>query len=181
MNGYNFYNALLALDRSHTCMKENLTNNCCIEFFSHIKWVRLLHEMPSTIRISKLCPIQHFSLSVFVGRNIFPGEYRGKIAEEEMSNSSLSSSPARSSISTTAIAGANVSSALIVDELHFPPDLISIQDRKDEALQGSYSTLFLFLFPTPLPWFYFKKIHLLGPNQVFLFHFSMLGLFDFPD
>ncbi|XP_058224477.1 protein SAMBA [Rhododendron vialii] len=52
-----------------------------------------------------------------------------------MSNSSLSSSPARSSISTTAIAGANVSSALTVDEFPFPPDLISIQDRKDEALQ----------------------------------------------
>ncbi|XP_028072159.1 protein SAMBA-like [Camellia sinensis] len=51
-----------------------------------------------------------------------------------MSNSSLSSSPARSSISTTAIAGANAASALTVDDLHFPPDLSSIQDRKDEAL-----------------------------------------------
>ncbi|CAL5432278.1 unnamed protein product [Camellia sinensis] len=54
-----------------------------------------------------------------------------------MSNSSLSSSPARSSISTTAIAGANAASALTVDDLHFPPDLSSIQDRKDEALLGS--------------------------------------------
>ncbi|GFZ17125.1 hypothetical protein Acr_26g0003950 [Actinidia rufa] len=53
-----------------------------------------------------------------------------------MSNSSLSSSPARSSISTTAIAGANVPSALTADDFHFPADLISIQDRKDEALQG---------------------------------------------
>ncbi|KAH7862946.1 hypothetical protein Vadar_011371 [Vaccinium darrowii] len=58
-----------------------------------------------------------------------------------MSNSSLSSSPARSSISTTAIAGANVSSALTVDDFHFPPDLISIQDRKDEALQVLKSDL----------------------------------------
>lgn len=51
-----------------------------------------------------------------------------------MSNSSLSSSPARSSISTTAIAGANGPSSLPVDDFHFPADLISIQDRKDEAL-----------------------------------------------
>ncbi|CAL5429482.1 unnamed protein product [Camellia sinensis] len=56
-----------------------------------------------------------------------------------MSNSSLSSSPARSSISTTAIAGANAASALTVDDLHFPPDLSSIQDRKDEALLVSSS------------------------------------------
>uniref|UniRef100_A0A5B6YSK3 Uncharacterized protein n=1 Tax=Davidia involucrata TaxID=16924 RepID=A0A5B6YSK3_DAVIN len=51
-----------------------------------------------------------------------------------MSNSSLSSSPARSSISTTAIVGANAASALTVDDFHFSADLISIQDRKDEAL-----------------------------------------------
>ncbi|XP_059644488.1 protein SAMBA [Cornus florida] len=50
------------------------------------------------------------------------------------SNSSLSSSPARSSISTTAIAGTNAPSALAVDDFHFPADIISIQDRKDEAL-----------------------------------------------
>ncbi|XP_027081548.1 protein SAMBA isoform X2 [Coffea eugenioides] len=55
-----------------------------------------------------------------------------------MSNSSLSSSPARSSISTTAVAGsANAvvgGSSLSVEDYHFPADLISIQDRKDEAL-----------------------------------------------
>uniref|UniRef100_A0A5B6YSX2 Protein SAMBA n=1 Tax=Davidia involucrata TaxID=16924 RepID=A0A5B6YSX2_DAVIN len=51
-----------------------------------------------------------------------------------MSNSSLSSSPARSSISTTAIVGGNAASALAIDDFHFPADLISIQDRKDEAL-----------------------------------------------
>ncbi|XP_019199647.1 PREDICTED: uncharacterized protein LOC109193262 [Ipomoea nil] len=53
------------------------------------------------------------------------------------SNNSLTSSPARSSISTTAIVGANATAAasLPVDDYHFPADLISIQDRKDEALQ----------------------------------------------
>ncbi|XAR54786.1 hypothetical protein NMG60_11030084 [Bertholletia excelsa] len=51
-----------------------------------------------------------------------------------MSNSSLSSSPARSSISTTAVAGLNPTSAIAVDDFPFPADLISIQDRKDEAL-----------------------------------------------
>ncbi|KAM7525452.1 hypothetical protein LguiA_015354 [Lonicera macranthoides] len=54
-----------------------------------------------------------------------------------MSNTSSlsSSSPARSSISTTAIVGANVaSSSLAIDDFHFPSDLVSVQDRKDEAL-----------------------------------------------
>ncbi|CAK9170045.1 unnamed protein product, partial [Ilex paraguariensis] len=51
------------------------------------------------------------------------------------SNSSLSSSsPARSSISTTAIVGANAASSLAIEEFHFPADLITIQDRKDEAI-----------------------------------------------
>ncbi|KAL6979897.1 hypothetical protein U1Q18_021553 [Sarracenia purpurea var. burkii] len=58
-----------------------------------------------------------------------------------MSNSSLSSSPARSSISTTAIAGGNAPSALAGDDFHFPADLISIQDRKDEALMVLKSDL----------------------------------------
>ncbi|XP_071700940.1 protein SAMBA [Rutidosis leptorrhynchoides] len=54
-----------------------------------------------------------------------------------MSNSSLTSSPARSSISTTAIIGANVmSSSLAADEVQFSTDLITIQDRKDEALRA---------------------------------------------
>ncbi|CAH1451300.1 unnamed protein product [Lactuca virosa] len=59
-----------------------------------------------------------------------------------MSNSSLTSSPARSSISTTAIIGANVmSSSLGADEVHFSTDLITIQDRKDEALRALKSDL----------------------------------------
>ncbi|CAI9288761.1 protein SAMBA [Lactuca sativa] len=59
-----------------------------------------------------------------------------------MSNSSLTSSPARSSISTTAIIGANVmSSSLAADEVHFSTDLITIQDRKDEALRALKSDL----------------------------------------
>ncbi|GJT12268.1 protein SAMBA isoform X1 [Tanacetum coccineum] len=51
-----------------------------------------------------------------------------------MSNSSLTSSPARSSISTTAIMGANMISSSLVDDVHFATDLI--QDRKDEALRA---------------------------------------------
>ncbi|KAG2680316.1 hypothetical protein I3760_11G094600 [Carya illinoinensis] len=46
-----------------------------------------------------------------------------------------SSSPAHSSISTTTIMGGNSSNAaLSTEEFHIPPDLISIQERKDEAL-----------------------------------------------
>ncbi|KAK3041557.1 hypothetical protein RJ639_000691 [Escallonia herrerae] len=45
-----------------------------------------------------------------------------------MSNSSLSSSPARSS--STAIAGGNVASSLAADELQFPPDLVSIYSNR---------------------------------------------------
>ncbi|KAK9275935.1 hypothetical protein L1049_023209 [Liquidambar formosana] len=51
-----------------------------------------------------------------------------------------SSSPAHSSISTTAIAGgggggsSSSNNAHNIEEFHFPSDLISIQDRKDEAL-----------------------------------------------
>ncbi|PWA46601.1 hypothetical protein CTI12_AA507110 [Artemisia annua] len=51
-----------------------------------------------------------------------------------MSNSSLTSSPARSSISTTAIVGTNMISSSLVDDVHFATDLI--QDRKDEALRA---------------------------------------------
>ncbi|XP_050150960.1 protein SAMBA [Malus sylvestris] len=56
-----------------------------------------------------------------------------------MSNSN--SSPAHSSISTTAIAGERersnsnpAAAAALSDDLFFPSDLISIQDRKQEAL-----------------------------------------------
>ncbi|KAM5573496.1 protein SAMBA [Rosa sericea] len=52
-----------------------------------------------------------------------------------------SSSPAHSSISTTAIAGernggsnGSGAAALSTDDFYFPSDLISIQDRKDEAM-----------------------------------------------
>ncbi|XP_055821020.1 protein SAMBA [Solanum dulcamara] len=57
--------------------------------------------------------------------------------------SSLSSSPARSSSSTMAMIGGNVgpSSSIAVDDFNFPPDLVSIQDRKDEALQVLKSDL----------------------------------------
>jgi hypothetical protein len=48
-----------------------------------------------------------------------------------------STSPAHSSISTTAIVGGSSSNAaLSTEEFHIPPDLISIQERKDEALHG---------------------------------------------
>ncbi|KAG9140015.1 hypothetical protein Leryth_010535 [Lithospermum erythrorhizon] len=56
------------------------------------------------------------------------------------SGNSLTSSPARSSISTAAIAGVNANATssstttMGLDEYHFPADLISIQDRKHEAI-----------------------------------------------
>ncbi|XP_059275649.1 protein SAMBA [Lycium barbarum] len=59
--------------------------------------------------------------------------------------SSLTSSPARSSSSTMAMMGGNVgptsSSSIAVDDFNFPTDLISIQDRKDEALNVLKSDL----------------------------------------
>ncbi|KAF3449381.1 hypothetical protein FNV43_RR10109 [Rhamnella rubrinervis] len=52
-----------------------------------------------------------------------------------------SSSPAHSSISTTAIVGgggggggSSSNAALSTEDFYFPSDLISIQDRKDEAM-----------------------------------------------
>ncbi|GMJ00240.1 SAMBA [Hibiscus trionum] len=47
-----------------------------------------------------------------------------------------SSSPANSSISTTAIVGGGASGSTnaAMEDFHFPSDLISIQDRKDEAM-----------------------------------------------
>lgn len=56
-----------------------------------------------------------------------------------------STSPANSSISTTAIVGGgggggggggSSSNNTVIDDFHFPSDLISIQDRKDEAMLG---------------------------------------------
>ncbi|CAN1256764.1 Protein SAMBA [Linum perenne] len=44
----------------------------------------------------------------------------------------MNTSPAHSSVSTTAIAGDGSRSAL--EDFHFPTALISIQDRKDEAM-----------------------------------------------
>ncbi|XP_009600491.1 protein SAMBA [Nicotiana tabacum] len=57
--------------------------------------------------------------------------------------SSLTSSPARSSSSTMAMIGGNAgqSSSLAADDFNFPTDLISIQDRKDEALNVLKSDL----------------------------------------
>ncbi|KAK9187591.1 hypothetical protein WN944_018989 [Citrus x changshan-huyou] len=53
-----------------------------------------------------------------------------------------STSPANSSISTTPLVGGGSSSNnTATDEFHFPSDLISIQDRKDEALQVLRSDL----------------------------------------
>ncbi|GMN30501.1 hypothetical protein TIFTF001_002823 [Ficus carica] len=52
----------------------------------------------------------------------------------------MNSSPANSSISTTAIAGggggggSGSNAALSSDDFYFPADLISFQDRKDDAL-----------------------------------------------
>ncbi|KAK4770338.1 hypothetical protein SAY87_030870 [Trapa incisa] len=48
---------------------------------------------------------------------------------------SSSSSPAHSSISTTAVVGGTSSNAaLSADDFQFPSDLISIQDRQEEAM-----------------------------------------------
>ncbi|KAE8661886.1 putative Phosphatidylinositol-glycan biosynthesis class X protein [Hibiscus syriacus] len=58
-----------------------------------------------------------------------------------------SSSPANSSISTTAIVGGGGASGgtnAALDDFHFPSDLISIQDRKDEATLGLFPSFFPF-------------------------------------
>ena len=51
-----------------------------------------------------------------------------------------SSSPAHSSISTTAVVGGGVggmsNAAVSVDDFHFPYDHISTEERKDEAMLG---------------------------------------------
>lgn len=56
-----------------------------------------------------------------------------------------STSPANSSISTTSLVGGGGSSSnnTAPDEFHFPSGPISIQDRKDEALQGCETFLIL--------------------------------------
>ncbi|KAF4353135.1 hypothetical protein F8388_016980 [Cannabis sativa] len=76
----------------------------------------------------------------------FEEEIEALLREERLSDWSLSrkkeremnsSSPANSSISTTATVGGGGGSsnaALSTDEFYFPSDLISIQDRKDEAM-----------------------------------------------
>lgn len=63
-------------------------------------------------------------------------------------------SPANSSVSTTAVLGGGGGSGggsssnvgLSTDELYFPSELISIQDLKDEALTGELSQL-IFILP----------------------------------
>ncbi|KAI5594623.1 hypothetical protein BDE02_03G084700 [Populus trichocarpa] len=49
-----------------------------------------------------------------------------------------STSSANSSVSTAAIIGGGGGSVnnVVLDDFHFPSDLISIQDRKDEAMLG---------------------------------------------
>jgi hypothetical protein len=69
-------------------------------------------------------------LSVKISQVIFPEKKKGNTRMN-------STSPAHSSISTTAIVGGSSSNAaLSTEEFHIPPDLISIQERKDEALHG---------------------------------------------
>lgn len=55
-------------------------------------------------------------------------------------------SPAHSSVSTTAVAGGGGSSgaAAGLDDFPFPPDIPSMQDRKDEAMRGLSLSLFPF-------------------------------------
>ncbi|KAI7744830.1 hypothetical protein M8C21_018222, partial [Ambrosia artemisiifolia] len=68
-----------------------------------------------------------------------------------MSNSSLTSSPARSSISTTAIVGGNgIYPSLTADEVHFQTDLTTFQERKEEALKGFYLNFLNFVHLTAL-------------------------------
>lgn len=49
-------------------------------------------------------------------------------------------SPAHSLVSTTAVAGGGGSSgaAAGLDDFHFPPDIPSMQERKDEAMRGQF-------------------------------------------
>ncbi|CAA3010298.1 SAMBA isoform X1 [Olea europaea subsp. europaea] len=54
---------------------------------------------------------------------------------------SVTSSPARSSISASLVGPSSVAAAVGGDDFHFPADLISIQDRKDEALRVLKSDL----------------------------------------
>jgi hypothetical protein len=51
-----------------------------------------------------------------------------------------STSSANSSVSTAAIIGGGGGSVnnVVLDDFHFPSDLISIQDRKDEAMLGLF-------------------------------------------
>ncbi|XP_022131247.1 protein SAMBA isoform X1 [Momordica charantia] len=53
-----------------------------------------------------------------------------------------SSSPANSSISTTAVAGrCSTNAAMSVDDFRFPANLISIPERKDEAMSALKSNI----------------------------------------
>ena len=47
------------------------------------------------------------------------------------------SSPANSSISTTPVAGrCTTNAAMSLDDFRFPANLVSLQERKDEAMSG---------------------------------------------
>ena len=85
-----------------------------------------------------------------------------------------SSSPANSSISTTAIVGGGGASATNtnLEDFHFPSDLISIQDRKDEAMLGLFvsSSFFLGLLPFSLDYAFCVKIVLLAIWVILFLH-----------
>jgi hypothetical protein len=59
-----------------------------------------------------------------------------------------SKSSANSSVSTAAIIGGGGGSVnnVVLDDFHFPSDLISIQDRKDEAMLGLFCSPFFVPF-----------------------------------
>lgn len=73
-----------------------------------------------------------------------------------------SSSPANSSISTTAIVGggggASGGTNVALEDSHFPSDLISIQDRKDEAMLGLFLSSLSVFFLSLRSW---NNMHLL--------------------
>ncbi|KAF4363513.1 hypothetical protein G4B88_022074 [Cannabis sativa] len=124
-----------AQNRSISSLPQSpLISDC---FGSQPQWISLAHHR----RRSPPSPLINLYQSVD-----FEEEIEALLREERLSDWSLSrkkeremnsSSPANSSISTTATVGGGGGSsnaALSTDEFYFPSDLISIQDRKDEAM-----------------------------------------------
>lgn len=94
-----------------------------------------------------------------------------------------SSSPANSSISTTAIVGGGASASnAALEEFQFPSDLISIQDRKDEAMLGLFCFFHCwgFLNPSCLDYAFLCvcKVWAFSHFWVILFLHQVLG-FDY--